>query len=247
MDEDEYIFHIDAYSPETIPMTRLAEYMAVLAAIFGEKDSVHFKGLQGGSTKVVSRVQREAVPKVRENINDAQSGDGNQDSIKAYKQANEMLRNDNAAASLECAGTNVLDFPGKKIPRPPKLGPFNQGVEKDGVLVRIGGVDKSAHATIEDGDGKTWSFEVNRELAVEIAHHLFGNPIRLKGTGRFFRDNDGLWQNTSLKGASFHELNPDSLFDVVEKLRQISESAWTDGKSPLLVMRSLRDDDSAVD
>jgi len=35
-------FVIDAYSPETLPMSRLAEYMAQLATLLGEKDHVHF-------------------------------------------------------------------------------------------------------------------------------------------------------------------------------------------------------------
>ncbi|HHW4684702.1 MAG TPA: hypothetical protein ACQGQG_05155 [Xylella sp.] len=39
-----------------------------------------------------------------------------------------------------------------------KLGPFTQDVIKDGVLIRIEGKDKSAHAIIEESDGNTWSF-----------------------------------------------------------------------------------------
>lgn len=246
MGDDIYTFRIDAYTPDTIPMARLAEYMAVLAAMFGEKDSVHFKGIEPGSTKLLTRVEREAAPKVRDNINNARSGDGKPDAVKAYKQTNEMLRKDNAAASLERSGTNILDFPGRKMPRPPKLGPFNQGVEKDGVLVRIGGKDKSAHAMIEDGDGNTWSFEVTRELAIDLAHHLFGKPIRLLGTGRFFRDEEGEWQHSALRATDFHPLNADSLLDVVGRIRRLPEDTWRLGVDPIAMLRSLRNDDSEV-
>lgn len=241
MIEDEiYTFRIDAYTPQTIPMARLAEYMAVLAAMLGEKDSVHFHSLEPGSTKLLSRIEKEAAPKVRDNVNSAQSEDGKPDVVKAYKQANDMLRKDNAAATLERCGENVLEFPGRKLPRPPKLGPFNQGVEKDGVLVRVGGVDKSAHATIEDNNSETWSFEVTRELAVELAHHLFGKPLRLTGTGRFFRDEEAQWQHSALKAASFEVLNSDSLVAVVDRIRQLPGDIWK--PDPIAVLRSLRDD-----
>lgn len=111
LEDDIYTFRIDAYTPETIPMARLAEYMAVIAEMFGEKSSVHFKELKLGSTKMLSRVEREAVPKVRQNITNARSGDGRPEAVKAYKKANDMLRDDNAAATLELLGSNVLDFP----------------------------------------------------------------------------------------------------------------------------------------
>ncbi|CAB4242229.1 hypothetical protein UFOVP83_40 [uncultured Caudovirales phage] len=36
----EYEFRIGAFSPKTMPMSRLAEYLAVLAELIGEKDYV---------------------------------------------------------------------------------------------------------------------------------------------------------------------------------------------------------------
>lgn len=243
MDDDIYTFRIDAYSPETIPMARLAEYMAVLATMFGERDKVHFKELKGGSTRLLTRVEREAAPKVRDNVNNASTGDGRPEAAKAYKQANEMLRKDNAAGTLDRDGSNILVFPGWKLAKPPKLGPFNQGIQKSGVLVRVGGMDKSAHAMIEDADGATWSFEVTRELAMELAHHLFGKPIRLTGTGRFFRDEEGEWQCSVLRATDFHELNSDALSDVVGRIRRLPQGTWKAGIDPMALLRSLRDDE----
>ncbi|AXI83451.1 hypothetical protein AF72_10720 [Xylella taiwanensis] len=50
---------------------------------------------------------------------------------------------------------------------------------------------KATHAIIEDGDGNTWHFKVTRELAKDLAHHLFGKPVRLMGSGRLHRDEEG--------------------------------------------------------
>lgn len=241
IDEDIYTFHIDAYSPETIPMSRLAEYMLALAEMYGETEKVHFQGLRSGSTQILSRVEREAAPKVRQNlIRAAASGAG--DHGTAYKTLNDLLRSDNAEARLIRAGENVLDFPGRRMPRPAKIGPFTQPIEKDGVLVRIGGKDQSAHAIIEDSEGCTWSFEVTRELARELAGLLYGPPIRLVGTGRWFRDEEGNWQHRDLKAGHFYPLNADTLSEVVARIRTLPQT-WDLSNDPLAALRALRDDD----
>ena len=63
--QTEYRFKIDAYSPETIPMARLAEYMSDLAVLFGNRENVHFVQLEPGSTTLLQRIEYEAVPKVK--------------------------------------------------------------------------------------------------------------------------------------------------------------------------------------
>lgn len=244
VEDDIYTFHIAAYTPDTIPMARLAEYMAALAAMFGEKGSVHFSGLKLGSTKVLSRVEREAAPKVRANLAGAATGDVIEAAC-AFKRLNEMLRDDNADAELDCGDANVLHFPGRKMVRPPKLGPFTQEIVKDGILVRIGGKDKSAHATIQDGDGTTWSFEVSRSLAKELAHHLFGKPLRLSGHGRWFRDEEDQWQYTNLKAAEFKVLDDASLAEIVGQIRSRPE-AWEQGVDAVELLRVLRDEGSGL-
>lgn len=238
IDDDIYKFHIDAYSPETIPMSRLAEYMLVLADLYGEKNSVHFSGLEGGSTSILSRVKREAAPKVRKHVSEGVTSE-------TYKKLNDMLRNDNADARLFRGNDNVLTFPGRRQPKPPRVGPFTQGFEKDGVLVRIGGKDKSAHALLDDGEGNVWSFEVSRDLARDLAHHLY-RPIRMIGTGRFFRDEEGQWQHNGLRASEFHLLSPDSLIDVVARIRNLPADTWNLGDDPIAMLQALRDEDRGV-
>jgi len=46
----EYRFKIDAYTPDTMPMSRLAEYMRELSEMLGEPSAVHFERLEPGST-----------------------------------------------------------------------------------------------------------------------------------------------------------------------------------------------------
>lgn len=241
MDEDIYVFRIDAFTPDTIPMARLADYLAGLATIFGERERVHFKGLEPGSTKVFSVVEREAAPKVRDHLQALAANDAGPQSADAFKKLNELLRKDNASATLTRGTAEVLKFPGRWMNRPPKIGPFSQSVVRDGVLVRIGGKDKTAHASIEDQAGRTWIFEVSRERAKELALHLFGKPIRVIGQGRWTRSEEGIWEYTSLKAIDFEVLKETDLRSIVGSIRQRVKGSLSAGAADNL--RAIRDDE----
>ena len=93
-------FVIDAYSPETLPMSRLAEYMAELATLLGEKEHVHFVELAAGSARLVHAVEHEASPKVRSRLHAARVGDGDPEARRAFDTLDHMLRDDNASGEL---------------------------------------------------------------------------------------------------------------------------------------------------
>lgn len=243
MEEEIYTFKIGAYSPDTIPMARLAEYMLAMADVYGERASVHFKTLKKGSTILVSRVAHEAAPKVRENVNAAQWGEGSSQSVTAYKKVNGMLRADNATGELRRGRARVLVFPGRDLVTPARLGPFNQATTKEGVLVRIGGKDSTAHAMLEDTEKNVWSFEVTRELAVQLAHHLFQKPIRLIGHGRVVRNEHGVWEYLALKATEFETLSTHSLIEEVSNLRGATRDVPE--VSPDALRRRFRDESQA--
>ena len=69
-----YKFTIGAFNPDTIPMSRLSEYMPDLASLLGEPSSVHFSNLETGSTVLSVTVGTEAIPKVSERIAQVSSG-----------------------------------------------------------------------------------------------------------------------------------------------------------------------------
>jgi hypothetical protein len=240
---EEYRFWIDAYSPESIPMARLAAYMQKLAVLLGQEDRVHFIRLEPGSTSVVHRVEREAVPKVRQRVMQVATDDGPEDSKKAYRELNDMLRSDNAVAELKGPTDNILRFPGREIEKPQRIGPFKQHAELDGILVRIGGKDATAHATLEDSEGNSWSCEVSRALAREMAHFLFGKTLRVNGTARWERTEEGEWHLNKFVGESFRQLNDDELDAVVESLRAI-DADWKPDAQELL--RKLRTEDNGL-
>ena len=79
----EFRFRIDAFTPDTLPMERLAEYMTDLARMLGEPASVHFVRLDPGSTVLIQRIDEEAEPKVRHRVRTVRSGEGPADALAA--------------------------------------------------------------------------------------------------------------------------------------------------------------------
>jgi hypothetical protein len=223
----EYRFRIDAYSPETMPMARLADYMAELARLLGEPAAVHFKRLARGSTVLVHSVDREAVPKVRHRAVSVRRGDGPQEAVRAFRTINKLLREDNAVGWLREKRTTavVLKFPGRLVPEE-KFTAVRQYGSIDGIINRIGGKDDTIHVTLEMERRQVSGCYTTRAVAKELRHVLF-EPVRLRGRGKWSRDGDGNWSLDDFKIESFEALSDAPLSQVLTELRSIP-TEWTD-------------------
>lgn len=102
MDEapHEYRFIIDGLSPDRLPMARLAEYMADLARLLGEVESVHFSRIESGSMQTVQTVEPAARPFVRDRLKAVLSAEAPEDAAKAFKALNGRLAADNATGRM---------------------------------------------------------------------------------------------------------------------------------------------------
>jgi len=240
-----YILHIDAYTPETIPMARLASYMRSYAALLGHEASVHFARLEPGSTRLVTRVGIEDVPKVRARLDRVKRGDATGDLARAEEEIDRLLFDDNATGEILEDGNGrtgqMIAFPGINRPHPVRYGPFNQKGSLDGVLVSVGGTDSTKHIQLQNGDLKYTGIETDRAKARMLAKHLF-EPIRIFGTGRWLRDEDGTWNLKSFRLESFTGLRVDGLAVAVDRLRAIEGNEWRTLDDPLAELRTLRAD-----
>ncbi|MES2075660.1 MAG: hypothetical protein V4462_08590 [Pseudomonadota bacterium] len=232
---DEYEFWFDAYTPETIPMERLAKYMAALAKMIGHGSSVHFHRMQSGSTVSVLKVKREDAPKVLRRLSLVGTDDALAEAEAGFDELNCLLRDDNAIGRLsrmaadDVASAVVLEFPGRELPRPSKFGPFTEPATIDGELVRIGGKDKSAHAWIVDAEGRSWTGEVSREVARELAQYLYkGAVLRVSGDAKWERNENGSWVLLHFRINAFQLLDNDTLVDAANRLRGLQQTGWVD-------------------
>ena len=148
-----FLFKIDAFTPDTLPMERLAEYLSELATLFSNSERVHFDKVRRGSAVLQTRVERQAAPKVFDRLRIADDPDAPEDVAGAYRTLNRMLRDDNATAILrKDRGAIVIKFPGKKMPIVQTFRVIEAGV-LDGVVIRIGGIDESVPIWIQDQHG----------------------------------------------------------------------------------------------
>lgn len=246
---DELRFKIDAFRPDTIPMARLAEYMAHLAALLGNEKSVHFVRLDPGSVELVHHVDVEDRPKVESRLDALRRGEGVADAIKAYRRLDDMLANDNAIGALTADREAVIiQFPGKTRPKPVDYGAFTQPGSFDGIPVKVGGLAEMVPIHLQETGpaGLVHNCHANREIARAIAAHLFEVPIRVHGNGRWRRETNGAWTLLRFVIGDFDVLDDAPLDAVVARLRAVPGSGWRDVERPLDALRDLRGSEDSV-
>lgn len=236
-----YDFRIDAWKPETLPMARLAEYLAKLSAMFGHKEHVHFIKVRKGSAIPEIAVDYEAVQKVETRLRLVGTPDAPQELERANQEINRMLREDNSSATLRIKhGSNILVFPGKKTPLAEEVTIHEQG-ELDGIVIRIGGKDDTVPVLIE-GDGKFYPCQTSRDMARQLAPYLFGDAVRVTGNGEWRRTPERQWELIAFKIKCFELLDNTPLQEIINDLQLIEGNLWNEMVNPQAELRKLRGD-----
>lgn len=238
-----YTLYIKAYTPDTIPMVRLAQYMQNLAALLGHDTAVHFQRLKPGSTQLVTTIDHEDVPKVATHLAQVKRGEGSPEATKAQAEIDRLLAEDNATGFVyedEDESAEIIAFPGVTRPKPKTYGPFNQEGSLDGILISVGGADKTVHLQLQNGESKYTGIATNRETARRLAKHMY-EPVRIFGTGRWLRDQEGNWNLKNFRVDSFSVLVADNLKDAIAQMREIEGSEWKKMDDPIGALKALRE------
>lgn len=233
MDPVEYVFRIDAFTPDTLPMARLAEYLAALAKLLGFPEHTHFVRLEKGSARLVHKVDPVDAPKVETRLDGIRLGAAPKDAINARRSLDDLLANDNATGVLteSTTGRIVIPFPGRDRPKPLTFPAFREDTSIDGQVVNIGGRDSTAHATLQDGDTFHTNLSMKREQARELGKLLYGPTVRLHGNGRFERHPDGVWRMLDFRVERIERLDDRSLLDTFRMLRDVSGNGLMDAEA----------------
>ena len=150
-----YTLYITTYTPETIPLARLAQYMQNLAALLGHDKAVHFETLKPGNTQLVTKIDHEDAPKVASHLAQVKRGEGSPEATKAQTEIDRLLAEDNATGFIyedEDETAEIIAFPGVTRPKPTTFGPFNQEGSLDGILISVSGADQSVHLQLQNGE-----------------------------------------------------------------------------------------------
>jgi hypothetical protein len=235
----EYRFEIDAFSPATIPMSRLAEYVSDLAKMFGNNNSVHLLKIDEGSTVPVVLVEWEAEPKVRDRLKAIKSHEAPDEAQQAAKDIDRRLLQDNAKGVLvDPVGGKIFRFPGREAATKMEFGPVNQAGIFQGIPIKVGGENDPVPVHLEDGKEK-YIVLARRSLAKDIAQHLFTSVVRVDGIGRWIRHTDGEWEMLSFHASSFKIVEDADIRKNINELRNVP-GEWKKLEDPLGELEQIR-------
>jgi hypothetical protein len=231
----------DSFTPATLPMKRLAEYVAAFAKLLGEEANVHFGRVENGSAVLIATIDLPARPKVADRVHGLRNGTASRDVLKTFNDLDEMLREDNATGALiGDVDEVVVPFPGRNRPVPLIFGPFKQEGTLDGQVYRIGGKDETKHVHIRDGVLEFSELVTTEAIALRLRHHLFGGTLRFHGQGTWFRCGDGTWQLKGFRISDFEELDDQPLSEVIAKLRKVKGNRWNEVPDPVSALLAER-------
>lgn len=233
-------FNIEGASPHTLPMSRLAEYLRDLAHVLGSEDSVHFLRTREGSASCEIEIEREQEQAIISRTKGIATGRGTKEALEAYRSLRSQLEKDNFSAELEMEdGDIILEFAFHSNNKKETFGPFWEDGSVDGILVKIGGFDETVPVHLVN-EGRHYTCNTTREVARDLAHRLYGNPVRVHGKGKWYRNEHGKWELRWFNIKSFDDLEGTSLSDVVSRLRAIPNNELATLTDPLNEMQKIR-------
>ena len=226
---------IDGFTPLTLPIGRLAEYLRNFAGLVGPSADVHLVAVKKGSTNLVSLTPETVFQGVTNRVQEAKRGVGPAEAMRGFAGLRHMFNEDHTTGRVKAERRSIAEF--KKV-EPPQFGPVYEDAALEGMLIKIGGRGDTIPVHLQDGE-KYYKCWTTRGKAKELAPHLFGDPVRVTGRGRWLRQENGAWELDDFKIGSFEELNNDELQQVLRRMAQV-KSGWDDVKDPLAELRRLR-------
>ena len=240
-EKQQYRLKIDVFSVDNLPMARLAEYMAGLAVLLGECERVHFSHLEKGSAVLVSDIEPVAFPKVEQRVAEVREGSAPKEAMQAYRDIDNLLAKDGAVAVLTGpSDSNVIEFPGRSRPKPVRYGPFREVGTLDGRIIRIGGRDETIPVWLKDGDVEHHCNVRGEDVARRLAPYYLNGIIRVHGSGKWVREENGTWKLEQFDITEFEVLDDSPMVDVVDKLRAVEGSTWHESDDALSDILGLR-------
>ena len=237
-----FFFRIDDCELAEMPAERVAEYIKNLAILLGHKKDVHFESLESGSVALVCSVERSCMQKATQRVKDASHGLGFKQAVTAYQNIARYLQQDQSTAHLWGANhETIIRFPQDDHSTGQECGPFEEEDVADGVVVCIGGVGETVPVWLQSGNTK-FVCMANRDIARQLAPHLFGKELRFFGMGTHLRDKNGEWKTLRFIIQRFVELDDTPLPVLVERLRSVPGNGWEELDDPWGELQRERDD-----
>lgn len=234
---------MEGYTPETIPMKRLAEYMIEVSKLFGQEGKLRFVRVEDNCVALDAKVQRSCAGRVRSRLRLVSNGTAPSDAMAAEARLNAMLAEDNSNARVKTDGAIILRFPGKAEPAratqslkgPASVTGYLYHLAED----REGVVKARLRIHVDGGKVRRVDATCANAFSQDLKSYLF-TEVRVSGTAEWERGDDGIWTPHNLHVLSARQVDKQRLKDAVNALRRI-DAGWVD--NPISFQNSLRDDE----
>lgn len=236
-----YQFVMDRWTPATIPMKRLAQYLEKLANLIGRAEHVHFTKITKGSAMPAWNVSEVAAADVAASLQATNEGTS-PDGVKTREEINRMLMDDDCVAYIrELNGPKVMEFLGRKTPIRQEVTVHEIG-ELEGMVIRVGGRDASVPVHLQGAGGEYYTCQTTRVIAKQLAPLLFDKQVRVSGKGKWRRNAEGVWNLEDFLIMEFQLLDDVSLEGFIKDMRAIPGSAWNEMEDPQAELKRIRGD-----
>ena len=196
-----YILRIRGFSPETLPLGRLGEYLSAFAELLGPEAPVYFDKVTNGSAKLKMRVDDSASEQVETRVRMSPTYDQGRGERRGYDRIQHLLREDKTSAEFRPEkGAVILQFPGGKLTPVARTASVREYGELLGRIIRVGGKDSTIPVGLQVPDGAIVSCTASIEQARLLKSYLLEpTDVLLTGVGRWSRNESGQWDVSEFK------------------------------------------------
>lgn len=221
-----YSLRIRGFTPETLPLGRLGEYVSALAELLGDDVAATFHAVTKGSARLNVRIVDDDVPLVIARVRQAPNADEGSAARRGYDRIQSLLRNDKTSAEFRPQkGAVILKFPGAPVAQV-RLPIVKEYGEINGQIIKVGGRDETIPVSIRTPDGEIVNCTATVEMARSLKPYLL-EPIDviLCGMGRWKKMESGTWEAIEFKITDFSMMDSGDFATSLANVRAAG-SGW---------------------
>lgn len=237
-DLERFKFTVPGYTPETMPLDRLMEYLNQLSIVLGSPEDLHLVAIEKSSTRPVLAMRHDVAVRARHHAREVAQGGGSQRRRDAFNTIRRMVSEDGGKpAVLRAPEGQILKFPSVDTGQDQVIHAIRQPTSLEGALVRVGGIGENAQLLIQELNGNVIAgCTASRSVAQAMAPLIY-RSLRVSGIGTWHRNEEGKWAIVRLHVQSFEPLDESELEDVVAKLQAVNVEWPADSIAQLQAMR----------
>jgi len=237
-----FTLHVEGVHLDTISLDEVGALLADFAQLLGKDAWPRYHSITRGSISMTARVAAQSEMDVKTRAFLLRTGDAPDDAVRARERISRRLGSHRArrATVVDSSKAKVVEIPIERIDSDiVDLPSLSRAGSLQGKVIRLGGRKETVPIDIEDVDGHVYACKASRAIAKRLAAYMFEYTVRVHGTGRWQRADDGIWHVEEFQISDFDPLDDQNLKDAVAELREI-DSAWKQQDDALEQLENLR-------